>query len=353
MKNPRDLFFSIVVPVYNRPVEMVELLRSLTRQCYTKFEVLIVDDGSQPPIRESVQEFERQLDLRYFYIPNGGQGFARNFGFQQARGDYFVVFDSDCLIPENYLEIVNRALIETGLDAYGGPDAAHASFSTIQKAISYAMTSPLTTGGIRGGKRRIGRFYPRSFNMGLSRTTWEETGGFRWTNQSEDMELSTRMHDLGFKVGLLPEATVYHKRRVDWRQFFNQIYSFGQGRIRLFRQFRSGLKPMHFLPALFTLGSITLVIAAILWVFSHLLWPLSVLAFAVLQVFLVCGISLLLVYSLLIFLHAWQQTRAFSVACSSIPAVFIQFYGYGLGFIKDLIHSALRPNHYKREKNIT
>lgn len=353
MKDPSDLFFSIVVPVYNRPIEMVELLDTLTRQRYPHFEVLIVDDGSQPPIRESIVGFENQLDLRYFYIPNGGQGFARNYGFEQARGDYFVIFDSDCLIPEDYLEIVHRSLKKTGLDAYGGPDAAHPSFSTIQKAISYAMTSTLTTGGIRGGKRRIGRFYPRSFNMGLSRYAWKQTNGFRWTNQSEDMELSTRMYDLDLKVGLLAEAKVYHKRRINWGQFFKQIYSFGQGRIRLYRQFRSDLKLMHFLPALFTLASLMLFVAGILLACNPYFWSLPVLATSLLQTFFFTGVSLFLFYSFLIFVHAWQQSRVFSVACASIPAVFIQFYGYGLGFIHDLIHSVFRPNHYRRIKNIT
>ena len=353
MKAPKDLFFSIVVPVYNRPVEIRELLRSLTHQRFTQFEVIIVDDGSQPPVHEAVAAFAEELDLRYFYIPNRGQGFARNYGFEQARGAYFVVFDSDCLIPEHYLETVYQALKVRELDAYGGPDAAHESFSTIQKAISYAMTSPLTTGGIRGGKRRIGRFYPRSFNMGLSRATWERTGGFHWTNQSEDMELSTRMHQLGLKVDLLPEASVYHKRRVNWGQFFKQIYAFGQGRIRLYMKFRSGLKPMHFLPALFTLGCIVLVLVGFILAFDHTLWSLSPSILTVFQALFWSGMTLLLLYTSLLFLHAYQKTRDWAVACASIPAVFIQFFGYGLGFIQDLAYSMLRPTQYRREKNST
>ena len=314
-REPR--FFSIIIPLYNRPQEIAELLASLTRQKYQKFEVIVVDDGSLPPAADVVNAYAEKLELHYIYQENKGQGFARNLGFQQARGDYFVVFDSDCLIPEDYLQVVDRALQIQWLDAYGGPDRDHPSFTPFQKAINYAMTSPLSTGGIRGNKRHLGTFHPRSFNMGISRQTWEKTDGFRWTNQSEDMELSIRMQGMGLRVGLIAGAAVYHKRRVNLLQFFKQTHSFGQGRIRLFRHFRSELKAVHCLPALFTFG---LLIA--LLTFNGFI------------------LSIYLGYFVLLFFHALFQTRNIKVAMLSVIAVITQFVAYGSGFLKSLIYTS-------------
>lgn len=327
------VFFSIIIPVYNRPRELVELLHSLTKQVYTHFEVLIVDDGSEPPAFEAIEGFSKLIDLRYFYIPNGGQGFARNYGFNEAKGDYFIVFDSDCIIPANYLQVVSDGLDKHQLDAFGGPDAAHPSFTSIQKAINYAMTSPLTTGGIRGNAKHIGVFHPRSFNMGLSRQTWKKTGGFQWTNQSEDMELSMRMQSLGLKVGLLGDARVFHKRRVNWTQYFKQTFSFGQGRIRLYRHFGKGLKLIHFLPAFFTLG---LVLLAILGLSLALIVP-GTAPYNLLGFLFLVGTSIYGLYTLAIFIHAWITTAQLPIALNSLFAVYIQFLAYGSGFIKDFI----------------
>lgn len=327
------MFFSIIIPVYNRPRELVELLHSLTKQSYTHFEVLIIDDGSDTPAREVIAGFSNLLEFRYFYIPNGGQGFARNYGFKEAKGDYFVVFDSDCIIPHNYLHVVAQGLDKYQLDAYGGPDTAHSSFTSIQKAINYAMTSPLTTGGIRGNTKHIGVFHPRSFNMGISRQTWEKTGGFQWTNQSEDMELSVRMHAMGLKVGLLPDAQVYHKRRVNWTQYFKQTFSFGQGRIRLYRHFGRGLKLIHFLPAFFTLGIVLLIICGV----SLAILTPGTAYYKVFNLLVSMGTSIFALYSLAIFIHAWISTKHLGIALNSLFAVYIQFLAYGSGFIHDSV----------------
>ena len=250
------MFFSIIIPLYNRPQEIDELLATLTKQTYTQFEVLVIEDGSVIDAQSIVEKYKNKLDISYYVKPNEGQGFTRNYGFARAKGDYFVVFDSDCLIPDDYLEIVRTYLFEHKLDAYGGPDAAHESFTPIQKAISYSMTSPFTTGGIRGNKNHIGQFHPRSFNMGISREVWENTGGFILTRLGEDVEFSIRIQSLGFKIGLIPSAIVYHKRRTSFIQFYRQLHFFGRARINIYKHFPTELKLVHFFPAAFTFFAI-------------------------------------------------------------------------------------------------
>jgi glycosyltransferase involved in cell wall biosynthesis len=312
------MFFSIIIPLYNRPQEIDELLHTLTQQTYTQFEVLIIEDGSKIDAKDIVDSYADSLDIKYFYKENGGQGFARNFGFEHAKGDYFVIFDSDCLIPIDYLEIVKNYLLEHQLDAYGGPDGAHPSFTPVQKAISYSMTSPFTTGGIRGNKKHIGQFHPRSFNMGISREVWERTGGFILTRLGEDIEFSIRIQSMGFKIGLIPDAIVFHKRRTDLKQFYKQLHFFGRARINIYKHFPSELKMVHFFPALFTLF---LMVSLILNAFAH---PLAEF----------CN-TLIAIFILLIFFHSWKVNKSAKVAFLSIAASFVQLTAYGLGFMQD------------------
>jgi glycosyltransferase involved in cell wall biosynthesis len=312
------MFFSIIIPLYNRPQEIDELLHTLTQQTYTQFEVLIIEDGSKIDAKDIVDSYVDSLDIKYFYKENGGQGFARNFGFEHAKGDYFVIFDSDCLIPIDYLEIVKNYLLEHQLDAYGGPDGAHPSFTPVQKAISYSMTSPFTTGGIRGNKKHIGQFHPRSFNMGISREVWERTGGFILTRLGEDIEFSIRIQSMGFKIGLIPDAIVFHKRRTDLKQFYKQLHFFGRARINIYKHFPSELKIVHFFPALFTLF---LLLSLILNAFSQ---PLAEF----------CN-TLIAIFILLIFFHSWNVNKSAKVAFLSIAASFVQLTAYGLGFMQD------------------
>ena len=312
------MFFSIIIPLYNRPQEIKELLETLTLQTYTQFEVLVIEDGSVDDAEAIVNTFAGKLDIRYFKKPNEGQGFTRNFGFERAKGDYFIVFDSDCLIPANYLEIVNNSLAVNYLDAYGGPDGAHASFTPTQKAISYSMTSPFTTGGIRGNKKSIGIFHPRSFNMGISRQVWEKAGGFIITRLGEDIEYSIRIHSLGFKIGLIPDAIVYHKRRTNFWQFYKQLHFFGRARINIYKFFPNELKPVHFFPAIFTIGVILTI------VFNIFGWQIAWLANGVIAAII-----------LLIFFHAWWKNRSAKIAFLSIIASFTQLIAYGLGFMQD------------------
>ena len=312
------MFFSLIIPLYNRPQEIGELLESLTRQTFRNFEVLVIEDGSKDDAAAVVETFKDKLDLKYFVKENEGQGFTRNYAFERASGDYFVFFDSDCLIPERYLEIVNDSLSENYLDAYGGPDDAHPSFTPVQKAISYAMTSPFTTGGIRGNKKGIGQFHPRSFNMGISRQVWEKAGGFIITRLGEDIEYSIRIHSLGFKIGLIPDAKVYHKRRTNFLKFYKQLHFFGRARINIYKFFPKELKLVHFFPACFTLFLLLTLILNLVNV------PLTTL----------CNV-MLAVYILLIFFHAWFKTKSAKVAFLSIVASFTLLIAYGLGFMQD------------------
>jgi glycosyltransferase involved in cell wall biosynthesis len=309
--------YSVIIPVYNRPDEIKELLETLLTQTYKNFEVLIVEDGSQNKCETIVNSFKGKLDIRYFYKENSGQGFSRNFGFEKANGDYFVVFDSDCLIPSHYFQAVEDHLNKNYLDAYGGPDASHPSFTPVQKAISYSMTSLFSTGGIRGHKKRVGVFHPRSFNMGISRQVYEKVGGFIITRMAEDLEYSIRVIANGFQSGLISEALVYHKRRTDFVQFFKQLHFFGRARINLYRFFPSELKLVHFFPACFTL----FIFFSMLGIFSCL----------------ICKISgtLLSIYVLLIFIDSLVKNKDLLVAILSVVAVFTQLLGYGVGFITE------------------
>lgn len=312
------MFFSIIIPLYNRPQEIDELLFTLEQQDYKNFEVLIIEDGSKQDARSIIESYSDKINIQYFYKENAGQGFARNYGFERAKGDYFIIFDSDCLIPTDYLNIVYDYLNKHYLDAYGGPDAAHDSFTPIQKAISYSMTSPFTTGGIRGNKKHIGTFHPRSFNMGVSRKAWEQVGGFKLTRLGEDIEYSIRIQKAGFKIGLIPDAKVFHKRRTDFNQFYKQLHFFGRARINIYKHFPSELKLVHFFPSAF-----------VLFLFGTLV--ANILSLPIAQL----GNLLLAIYILLLFVHAWTKTNSLKIALLSVFTSLIQLTAYGLGFMQD------------------
>jgi len=322
------MFFSIIIPLYNRPQEIDELLDSLTHQTYSSFEVLVIEDGSTHDARQIVNGYRERIDVHYYVKPNAGQGFARNFGFERAKGDYFIIFDSDCLIPSDYLANVVAFLTKTWLDAYGGPDAAHESFTPVQKAISYAMTSPFTTGGIRGNRKHLGQFHPRSFNMGVSRAVWEQVGGFKLTRLGEDIEYSIRIQASGFHIGLIHDAMVFHKRRTDFNQFYRQLHFFGRARINIYKYFPGELKLVHFFPAVFVLFLIVLSLLNV-WRFTA-----GVTAIA-LGWLAVAGNALLGGYTVLLFVHAFIKTGYVRVALLSVIASFIQLGAYGLGFMQD------------------
>ena len=248
-------YFSVIIPVYNRPDEVRELLESLSKQTLKDFEVLLIEDGSVNRCDTVAQEFDKDLNICYFYKENSGRSLTRNYGMERASGEYLIFFDSDCIIPERYFEIVKARLEEDYVDCFGGPDAAHSSFSNLQKAISYSMTSFFTTGGIRGGKKGMEKFTPRTFNMGFSKEVYKRVGGFK-DMFGEDIDLSLRIQKAGFHTVLIRDAFVYHKRRVSFRSFYRQVSVFGRARVDLYLLHPESLKIVHLLPAAFVLGSL-------------------------------------------------------------------------------------------------
>ena len=314
--------YSIIVPVFNRPDEVDELLESLSSQTLKDFEVVIVEDGSQIPCKDVCDKYANILDLHYYFKENSGPGQSRNYGVERAQGEYVIILDSDAVTPPGFMQAIDDELKHQPTDAWGGPDAAHESFSDIQKAISYAMTSFFTTGGIRGGKKQLDKkFYPRSFNLGVRREVYQQLGGFtteRFSKMSlygEDIDFSVRIYKNVYSCRLVPEAWLWHKRRTDFRKFWRQVYNSGYARINLWRKYPEALKPVHALPAVFTIG-----VAGLL-----LLSVFSVLAFIP-----------LILYSVLIFIDSTIRNKSVMVGLKSIPAAFIQLIGYGVGFLESL-----------------
>jgi GT2 family glycosyltransferase len=314
--------YSIIVPVFNRPDEIDELLESLTRQTFNDFEVIIVEDGSQKPCKEVCDKYTDKLNLKYFMKENSGPGQSRNYGAERSEGEYLLILDSDVVLPENYLYAIEEELHRDKADAFGGPDRAHNSFTDTQKAISYSMTSFFTTGGIRGGKKKMDKFYPRSFNMGIRREVYNKLGGFSKMRFGEDIDFSIRIFKAGCKCRLFPGAWVYHKRRTDFRKFWRQVYNSGIARINLYKKYPESLKLVHLLPMVFTVGVGICCILAMTGVIikAPLLTAL--------------GLLPLLLYSILIFTDSSIQNKSIKIGILSIRAAFTQLTGYGCGFIE-------------------
>ena len=312
--------YSFIVPVYNRPDEVDELLDSLTRQTLTGFEVIVVEDGSAVPCAEVCRKYADRLDLHYFDKPNSGPGQSRNYGVERALGEYVIILDSDVVLPEDYLQAVDDELRRSPADAFGGPDSAHSSFTDTQKAISYSMTSFFTTGGIRGGKKKLDKFYPRSFNMGVRREVYQRLGGFSRMRFGEDIDFSIRIFKAGCRCRLFPEAWVWHKRRTDFRKFFRQVYNSGIARINLYKKYPESLKLVHLLPMVFTVGVLSMLVLAIVLLLAC---PLCV-WFPLLP---------LLLYALIILADSSRQNHSMRIGVLSIVAAYTQLMGYGFGFI--------------------
>ncbi|GAA4971196.1 glycosyltransferase [Algibacter aquimarinus] len=310
-----QLNFSFIIPVYNRPNEIQELLQSFVGlETNIKFEIVIIEDGSEKPSKSVIDSFKDKLDVAYFFKENSGPGDSRNFGMQKANGNYFIILDSDCILPKNYLEEVKKSLKTDYVDCFGGPDAAHSSFTNLQRAIDFSMTSFITTGGIRGNKNSFDKFQPRSFNMGLSRKAFEASKGFGRIHPGEDPDLVIRLWNLGFKTKLIPEAFIYHKRRISWVKFYKQVYKFGLVRPILNTWHPQTKKITYWFPTLFCLGFIV----SLILFFINFKW------------LFLCY----LLYFSLAFVLAVFSTKSIVVSVLSIPAILVQFIGYGLGFLK-------------------
>ncbi|TXJ62828.1 glycosyltransferase [Prevotella brunnea] len=314
--------YSIIVPVFNRPDEVDELLESLVNQEEKDFEVIIVEDGSQIPCEDVCRKYADQLTLRYFMKPNSGPGQSRNYGAERAEGEYLLILDSDVVLPNGYLKAVSDELDRESADAFGGPDRAHNSFTDTQKAISYSMTSFFTTGGIRGGKKKLDKFYPRSFNMGIRRDVYMELGGFSKMRFGEDIDFSIRIFKAGKRCRLFPEAWVWHKRRTDFRKFWRQVYNSGIARVNLYKKYPESLKLVHLLPMVFTLGvALLLVISLVGLVLAN--WWLAA-----------TPLLLLFAYYYLNVCYSWYYFHNFKANILSGIAAYVQLTGYGCGFIE-------------------
>lgn len=345
------MFISLIIPVYNRPQEIEELLESLTLQTRKDFEVVIVEDGSDPKLssEKAVERYRSRLDIRYVVQENGGPAAARNTGARCAAGDLYVIMDSDCIVPPPYFETVYEEIEAKNIEFYGGPDSAAPDFTPLQKAVSYSMTSLFTTGGIRGNKRRLGKFSPRSFNLGISRAVYEKIGGFSDMRIGEDIDFSMRAVAAGARAWFLPEAKVCHKRRTSMKMFFKQVFIFGTARVNLNLRHPQSRKIVFLLPALFTLGSLALFIAAIFWnpfflaaaAVAVCLW--IVLRMGTLGALLLYLLSLLYApwwfyipfgaLMLLWFTDSSIRNKSLRIGWLSVWTSFIQLYGYGLGFL--------------------
>ena len=313
--------YSVIIPVFNRPDEVDELLESLTGQTEKDFDVVVVEDGSDNPCEEVCRKYADRLSIHYFAKDNSGPGPSRNYGVERAEGDYVLILDSDCVLPPGYMESVSKELESDPCDAFGGPDRAHESFTQVQKAISYSMTSFFTTGGIRGGKKKMDKFYPRSFNMGVKRSVYNALGGFSRMRFGEDIDFSIRIFKGGYKCRLFPDAWVWHKRRTDMDKFFRQVFNSGIARINLMKRHPGSLKLVHLLPAAFTVGVILLLVLSLIlrflgsWIWIYTLQPIEI-------------------YCLLLFIDSSVKNKSMSIGILSVEAAFVQLFGYGFGFIK-------------------
>lgn len=312
--------FSVIIPVFNRPQEIRSLLESLLHQTVTNFEVIIIEDGSTNTCAAVCEQFQDRLRLVYHSKPNSGPGPSRNVGFGLAKGEYFVVFDSDCQLPAHYFEAVTGALAIHRWDAWGGPDRGHASFTPIQQAMAYTMSSIFTTGGIRGKRTHAGWFQPRSFNMGIHRRVFEKTGGFQFDRYAEDIEFSIRIRDAGFKVGLIEEAFVYHQRRENFIQFWRQVVQFGRGRVWVGRKYPQELKWVHAFPSFFLLGVAALPVLLLFFPRTGLV-----------------ALTALVLFWMLLFFDCLRSTRSGWVAILAVAAGLVQLTGYGYGFLSALV----------------
>lgn len=313
-----SISYSFIVPVYNRPNEVQELLESLVLQTEKEFEVVIVEDGSAEKSDKVIEAFSDKLNISYYFKPNSGPGDSRNFGMKQAKGNYFLILDSDCILPSGYMEEVKKSLSKDPVDCFGGIDAALDSFSDVQKAINFAMTSVLTTGGVRGASEKLGKFQPRSFNMGLSKKAFEASGGFSEIHPGEDPDLSIRLWKMGFETRLFQNVYVYHKRRIDWGKFKMQVNKFGKVRPILNKWYPEHAKITYFFPVFFLMGFVA-ALSGILVGIPYLF-------------------DLYIVYLIACLAVSAVQNKSFYIGLLSVWAVIIQFYGYGTGFLKSFWH---------------
>lgn len=339
--------YSLIIPVYNRPDEVDELLRSIAQQTYADFEVIIVEDGSTIPCLDITLQWQKQIPLHYYTKPNTGPGPTRNYAAQHSHGQYLIILDSDCILPPDYLKTIDNQLTQQPTDAFGGPDKAHPSFTPTQKAISYAMTSIFTTGGIRGGRKKIHQFHPRSFNMGIKADVYRQLGGFQPMRFGEDIDLSIRIYKNNHTCRLIPQAWVWHKRRTNLKKFFKQVHNSGIARINLYKRHPDSLKIIHTLPAAFTLCTAILLLTTLCgligstWAFQQthnyplaFKWTDTTTHTQLLHNLTWMPLLPLIAFALLICTHATITFHNLKIGLIAVAASYVQLIGYGTGFLK-------------------
>ncbi len=309
---------SIVVAIFNRKDELFELLNSLIAQTDKDFEVIIVDDGSFVDLVPTVETFKEMLNIQYFKKANSGPGLSRNYGANRAKNDWLVFVDSDVIVEKDYIENIKKNLEKTDCAAFGGADKAHKGFNLLQKAISYSMTSVFTTGGIRGSKKAVTRFQPRSFNMGVNKEIFLKIGGFSEMRIGEDPDLSMTIWENGYQTAFFDNIGVYHKRRTDLGKFSKQVYQFGCARPILNQRHPDYVKPTFWFPTLFLLGYVA-----------------GILEYFLLQKGFV--LACYGFYTLVIFVHALYLTKNIAIAAQAIITTYIQMFSYGYGFLESWI----------------
>jgi len=324
--------FSIIIPSFNRVDEITALLVSMEELRFprSQFELIIADDGSTDETLHFIKSYSSASGLNLILVSqsNQGPGAARNLGVAAASGDFFIFIDSDVTVPGHWLEEISKQLQLEGGQAFGGPDTYRDDFPALLKAINHSMNSFLTTGGLRGKKgKSLARYYPRSFNMGLSRALWEKTGGFSKLRHGQDIEFSHRLHQAGAKILFIPKAFVFHKRRTSLKKFFKQVFNWGVARINLYKMNPSMLEPLHALPAVASAGYLLLSLMAFFHPVLKQIW----------LVFSAFGLLLLLFSSA----QALRQYRSIAVALYVPLVIPIQIFGYGIGFIYNFIRRVI------------
>lgn len=319
------MFFSVIIPVFNRPAEIIELLSSLVQQSYKNFEVILVEDGSKIKTDKVVSRFESDLSVQYYFQENQGQGFARNFGMTTAKGDFFVILDSDVILPPDYLAVLAKAIKERKLDAFGGPDAAASDFSKLQKAMDFAMTSFWTTGGIRGKLKDPSKYQARGFNMGVSRKVFETLGGFVDPNRGEDIEWSIRIKKAGFKLELVEETFVYHKRKNTLWSFAKQAFSFGRNRVNVSRFHPEAIKLVHWMPTVFLLFLLSILVNGLFF-----------------QFYILPHVLIFVLWAALVIYEASWKYKSILVGALALMTSIIQLCGYGAGLVVELFRKTFK-----------
>lgn len=326
--------FALISPTFKRPDEVTEFLDSLRKLDYPKdkFEIILGDGTPGDELRPLIYPYQKDLPLKIYYEEFLPVSNARNRAAELSTAQFFIFLDSDCIIPEGYLKAVEFFLdAHPQINLFGGPDAASEDFTDLQKAISFSMTSFLTTGGIRGGSSSVTTYHPRGFNMGISAELFNKVGGYDENFVcGEDVELSMRLIKAGAKSAFIEEAHVFHKRRTSIKQFRRQVFRFGAARPLLAKAHPGNLKITHLFPLAFT-------------VYRHVSAILFLLVFYFNLSVLSLPFAMYVLYMVAVFFSALKK-EGLSVALLAVQTTNTMNAGYGIGFLRNYLEVYLKGN---------